>query len=148
MRAVYTQPGEPGAQKVESRNSGQRCTLAGMARRVSAIPCAVWGALLALGAVSAGCLPQAASAQSRGQASGAPRQAATRTALRAEPLDINTATEAELRALPGMGVAFARRVLEGRPYTAKNQLLTRGVLPQDTYGRMRDQIVAHRVRGN
>ncbi len=59
-------------------------------------------------------------------------------------LDLNTATAAQLRALPGMGDAYVRRVLDGRPYTAKNQLVTRGILPQSAYERIRDRIVAHR----
>ena len=63
----------------------------------------------------------------------------------AEPLDLNTATPAQLHALPGMGDAYVRRIVEGRPYVAKNQLLTRGILPQAAYDRIRDQIVAHRV---
>ena len=63
----------------------------------------------------------------------------------AEPLDINTASERELQALPGMGAAYARRVVEGRPYTAKNQLLTRGVLPPAAYEAIRDRIVVHRL---
>jgi hypothetical protein len=46
------------------------------------------------------------------------------------PVDINTATAAQLQALPGMGAEYARRVIAGRPYTMKNQLLQRGVLPQ------------------
>ena len=62
-----------------------------------------------------------------------------------EPLDINTATPAQLRALPGMGDAYVRRIVEGRPYTAKNQLLTRGILPPAAYDRIRDQIVARRA---
>ncbi len=61
------------------------------------------------------------------------------------PLDINTATAAELKALPGMGDAYVKRIIEGRPYTAKNQLVTRGVLPQTAYERIRDRIVAHRI---
>ena len=65
----------------------------------------------------------------------------------AAQLDINTATAAELRALPGMGAAYAKRVIDGRPYSAKNQLVTRGVLPQTTYEQIRDLIVAHRVSG-
>ena len=61
-----------------------------------------------------------------------------------EPLDINTAGERALRALPGMGAVYAQRIVEGRPYTAKNQLITRGVLPQAAYAAIRDRIVAHR----
>jgi DNA uptake protein ComE-like DNA-binding protein len=63
----------------------------------------------------------------------------------AEPLDINTAVPAQLRALPGMGDVYVRRVIDGRPYTAKNQLATRGVLPQQEYQRIAAMIVAHKI---
>jgi competence protein ComEA len=65
--------------------------------------------------------------------------------LPSEPLDINTATPHQLNALPGFGPAYTRRVIAGRPYTAKNQLATRGVIPQGAYERISDLIVAHRV---
>jgi competence protein ComEA len=61
-------------------------------------------------------------------------------------LDINTATPAQLRSLPGMGDAYVRRIIAGRPYTAKNQLVTRGVLPAGAYSRIQDLIVAHRPK--
>ena len=61
-------------------------------------------------------------------------------------LDINTATAAELKALPGMGDAYAQRVIAGRPYTAKNQLTTRGILPAAEYQQIKDQIIAHRPK--
>ena len=60
------------------------------------------------------------------------------------PLDLNTATAAQLRALPGMGDVYVRRILEGRPFTAKNQLLTRGILPPEAYGAIRERVVARR----
>jgi len=63
-----------------------------------------------------------------------------------EPLDLNTATAAQLRALPGMGDAYVRRILEGRPYTAKNQLVTRGVLPQAAYDKIAALIIAKRPK--
>ena len=61
-------------------------------------------------------------------------------------LDLNTATPEQLKALPGMGDAYVKRVVDGRPYTAKNQLLTRGVLPQAAYDQIKDQVVAHRPK--
>ena len=61
-------------------------------------------------------------------------------------LEINTATAAELKALPGMGDAYAQRVIAGRPYTAKNQLTTRGILPAAEYERIKPLIIAHRVK--
>ncbi len=47
-----------------------------------------------------------------------------------EPIDINTASAAQLNALPGFGPAYTRRVIAGRPYFSKNQLVTHGVIPQ------------------
>jgi len=63
-----------------------------------------------------------------------------------ELVDLNTASVAQLRALPGMGDEYVRRVVAGRPYSAKNQLLTRGVLPQAEYERIAGLVVAHRVK--
>jgi competence protein ComEA len=60
-------------------------------------------------------------------------------------VDINTATPDQLKALPGIGEAYSKRIVAGRPYTAKNQLLTRGILPQATYDKVKDQIIAHHV---
>lgn len=59
-------------------------------------------------------------------------------------LDINTATPTQLKSLPGMGDAYVRRIIEGRPYTAKNQLVTRGVLPQSAYDKISSHIIAKR----
>lgn len=61
-------------------------------------------------------------------------------------LDINAATAAELKALPGMGEAYAQRVIAGRPYTAKNQLTTRGILPAAEYEQIKPLIIAHRPK--
>jgi len=60
------------------------------------------------------------------------------------PLDINTATPDQLKALPGIGDAYAKRIIDGRPYSAKNQLTGRGILPQKTYDGIKNMIVATR----
>ena len=62
-------------------------------------------------------------------------------------LDINTATADQLKALPGIGDAYSKKIIDGRPYTAKNQLTTRGIVPQGTYDKIAGMIVAHRVAG-
>ncbi len=61
-------------------------------------------------------------------------------------LDLNTANMDQLKQLPGVGDAFAKRIVDGRPYTAKNQLVTKGILPQGTYDKIKEQIVAHRPK--
>jgi competence protein ComEA len=61
-------------------------------------------------------------------------------------LDINTASAAQLKALPGMGDAYVARVIAGRPYTAKNQLTTRGILPAAAYEQIKALIIAHRPK--
>ena len=57
-------------------------------------------------------------------------------------LDINTASPAQLKMLPGIGDAYAKRIVDGRPYTAKNQLVTRGIVPQSTYDKIAGSIIA------
>jgi len=68
-----------------------------------------------------------------------------KSVARANLLDINTATPEQLLALPGMGRAYVQRIIAGRPYTAKNQLVTRGVLPETAYEKISPLIVAKRV---
>jgi DNA uptake protein ComE-like DNA-binding protein len=63
-------------------------------------------------------------------------------------LDINTATKDELDALPGIGAAYSQKIIDGRPYNAKNDLVRRNVIPQATYDGIKDQIIAHRAGGS
>jgi DNA uptake protein ComE-like DNA-binding protein len=61
-------------------------------------------------------------------------------------IDINTAPADQLKTLPGIGDAYAKRIIDGRPYTSKNQLVTKGIIPKATYDNIADKIIAHRVK--
>ncbi|GAC1414564.1 MAG: hypothetical protein NVSMB62_00700 [Acidobacteriaceae bacterium] len=73
-----------------------------------------------------------------------PSAATPQKAAAGKELDINTATMDQLKALPGIGDAYAKRIMDGRPYTAKTQLTQKGILPQGTYDKIKDQIIARR----
>ncbi len=65
------------------------------------------------------------------------------TAPKGDLVDINTATEAQLKALPGIGDAYAAKIIAGRPYKNKTQLLSKKILPAKTYSTVRESIVAN-----
>ena len=71
--------------------------------------------------------------------------ASTPAAAAAAPMDINTASADQLKTLPGIGDAYSKRIVAGRPYTAKNQLVGRGVIPQATYDKVQTLIIAKRL---
>lgn len=56
--------------------------------------------------------------------------------------DINSATADRLQSLSGIGALYAKKIVEGRPYQCTDELVKKNILPQYTYGRMKDQIVA------
>lgn len=62
-------------------------------------------------------------------------------------LDINTASKEELSQLPGIGDALSQKIIDGRPYSAKNDLVRRKIIPQSTYDGIKDQIIAHHAGG-
>ena len=63
-------------------------------------------------------------------------------AEQADLLDINTATTEQLKALPGIGDAYAEKIIKGRPYTSKDQLVKRQILPRATYEQIKYKIIA------
>ena len=68
--------------------------------------------------------------------------AATEKAGQADLLDINTATPDQLKALPGIGDAYTEKIIKGRPYARKDELVQKKILPRATYEGIKYKIVA------
>ena len=91
--------------------------------------------ILAVGVVAA---PQAY-AQAKKDA---PAKADTKSDTKKELLDINSAPADELKTLPGVGDAYAKKIVENRPYAKKDQLVSKKVIPEKTYQGIKNLIIA------
>ena len=92
--------------------------------------------ILSLGLLSGTVVAQASSSSTPAKTTAKP------TAAKADLLDINSASKEQLQALPGIGDAYSQKIIDGRPYARKDELVKKKIIPQATYAKIKDKIIA------
>ena len=70
------------------------------------------------------------------------KEAPAATAKAGAPLDLNSATLEQLQKLPGIGAVYSKKIIENRPYNGKDDIVAKAGVPQATYDKIKDMIIA------
>jgi competence protein ComEA len=83
-----------------------------------------------------------AQSTSKTDAKSTPKAATPSAKPAGDLLDLNSATIEQLKALPGIGDAYSKKIVDGRPYARKDQLISKKIIPQATYDKIKDRVIA------
>ncbi|BAH39166.1 hypothetical protein GAU_2124 [Gemmatimonas aurantiaca T-27] len=116
-----------------------------MLRLLAVTAAAVATVFVSLPSADAQAAAKAASPTPGGKAAAAASAAGASAAIAPKatvPIDINRASAAELETVPGIGKAYAARIIAARPYANKAQLVQKGILTQGLYDKIKDRLIA------
>ena len=102
------------------------------ANRMTRILAGLFAILLIVGTGLAPAAPQ----------SGQKKPPAASAAPAGDLVDLNSATKDQLDALPGIGEKYSQKIIDGRPYKAKTDLVKKKIIPQATYNKIKDLVIA------